>query len=280
MNHALPYRLAAFVTAVLVIAPAIQAKDSSTQGGASEAQARVAAIQAVIQANTLEAKALLKRSSDFLAAQQQFSFAAQTGFDVVQSNGQHLAFFETKKALLRRPDRLRVETDEADGDVRTFRFDGKQLSVDLPNDKAYVLVAKPGTVDEMLDYFVDDLGIPVPLNEFFLSNFYDEKQGAIESGFYVDEVTIGKRQCHHLAFRLDDVDIQFWIEDGDRPLPCSLVITYKLAVGAPQYWARFDHWDLSPRASDEQFEFVPPKGAERLSIQAAVAGIRDETEVK
>jgi hypothetical protein len=199
---------------------------------------------------------------------------------VVQSNGQHLAFFETKKALLRRPDRLRVETDEADGDVRTFRFDGKQLSVDLPNDKAYVLVAKPGTVDEMLDYFVDDLGIPVPLNEFFLSNFYDEKQGAIESGFYVDEVTIGKRQCHHLAFRLDDVDIQFWIEDGDRPLPCSLVITYKLAVGAPQYWARFDHWDRSPRASDEQFEFVPPKGAERLSIQAAVAGIRDETEVK
>ena len=45
--------------------------------------------------------------------------------------------------------------------------------------------------------------------------------------------------------------------DGDRPLPCSLVITYKKARGHPQFWAQFNEWDLSPSARDKQFEFEP-----------------------
>ncbi|MBW2286942.1 MAG: DUF2092 domain-containing protein [Deltaproteobacteria bacterium] len=276
MTLSLQIWAATLVTAVLLTAPPGWADAAPGGDESSEKKATTAAIEA----NTAAAKALLEQSADFLAAQPKFSFEAQTGFDSVQMNGQHLAFFENKKALVRRPNRLRVETDEADGDEHTFRFDGKQISIDLPGENAYVAVEKSGTIDEMTDYIVDDLEIPVPLHDFFSSNFYQAAQAGIVSGFYVDEATIGKRQCHHLAFRQIDVDFQIWIEDGDRPLPCSLVITYKKAAGQPQYWARFDDWNLSPRAGDKQFEFTPPKGAERLSIRAAVEEIREDTEAK
>jgi hypothetical protein len=262
------------VTAALLTAPAGWADEAPAGDEAAAKNARAAAIEA----NTSAAKALLEQSASFLAAQQKFSFEAQTGFDVVQLNGQQLAFYETKKALVRRPDRVRVETDEADGDEHTFRFDGKRISIDFPGENAYIAVEKAGTIDDVIGYIVEDLDIPVPLHDIFSSNLYEAIAAGIVSGFYVDEVTIGKRQCHHLAFRLADIDAQIWIEDGDRPLPCSLVITYRKAVGQPQYWAEFSDWDLSPRAKDKHFEFDPPEGAEELSIQAAIGEIREDTE--
>jgi hypothetical protein len=276
MTLSLRIRTATLVTAVLLTAPAGWAEDPP---GGDEASAKQA-LTATIEANTTAAKALLEQSAGFLAAQQKFSFEAQTSFDVVQANGQHLAFFESKKALVRRPDRVRVETNEADGDERTLSFDGKQFSIDLPGENAYVAVEKPGTIDDMIDHLVDDLDIPLPLHDLLLTNFYEAVQASIVSGFYVDEVTIGKRQCHHLAFRLVDVDFQIWTEDGDRPLPCSLVITYKKAAGQPQFRARINDWNLSPRAQDKQFEFSPPEGAERLSIRSAVEEIQEDKEAK
>jgi len=276
MTLSLWTRTTILVSAMLLTAAAAWADAAP---GGDEASAKQS-ITAVIEANTAEAKALLEQSASFLAAQQKFSFEAQTGFDVLQLNGQQLAFFESKKALVRRPDRVRVETNEADGDEHTISFDGKQISIDLPGENAYVAVEKAGTIDEVITYFVDNLDIPIPLNDLLSSNFYDAAQAKIVSGFYVDEVTMGKQLCHHLAFRLTDIDLQIWIEDGDRPLPCNLVITYKKAAGQPQFWARFSDWNLSPRAQDKQFEFRPPKGAERLSIQAAAEEIREETEAK
>jgi hypothetical protein len=280
MTRAIRNWIAPLATVIVITTSAARAEDAPAGGTAMEERGSAAAIKAAIEGSTAAASALLKQSADFLAAQEKFSFEAETAFDAVQMNGQQLAFFEKKKALVRRPDRLRVETNEADGDEHTIRFNGKQISIDLPGENAYVAVEKSGTIDEMTDHIVDDLEIPVPLLDLFSNNFYQAVQAGIVSGFYVDEVTIGKRQCHHLAFRLIDVDFQIWIEDGDRPLPCSLVITYKKAAGQPQYWARFDDWNLSPRAGDKQFEFTPPKGAERLSIRAAVEEIREDTEAK
>jgi len=266
--------------AVLLGVPATHAEDSAGGAAGSAKPDREAEIQARIEANTAAATALLEESANFLTAQQKFAFEARTGFDVVQKNGQSLTFFEGRKALVRRPDRLRVEADEADGDERIFRFDGKQISVDLPVDNAYVAIEKPGTLDEMIAYFVEDLGLANPLDDFYMTSFFSGAKDEILTGFYVDEVTLGSRQCHHLAFRLNDVDLQVWVEDGDRPLPCSLVITYKHEPGHPQFWAQFVDWDLSPRAGDEKFEFSPAKGAERLSIQSVVKEIREDSEAK
>ena len=100
----------------------------------------------------------------------------------------------------------------------------------------------------------------------------------IESGFIVGEGLLGDRTCEHLAFRTAEIDAQLWFETGDRPLPCRIVLTYKRALGSPQFWAQFHDWDLSDDPSDEIFQFTPAKGAEQLTLQAVVREIRKDAE--
>jgi hypothetical protein len=148
----------------------------------------------------------------------------------------------------------------------------------MPGEKAYVAVKKPGTLDAAIDYLVDDLDTPSALHDFVSSNFYDDVEDKIRAGFYVEEAAIGERRCHHLAFRTSEVDVQIWIEDGERPLPCRLVITHKREAGGPQFWAQFHDWDLSPKVPDSLFEYTPPEGAERLALQTAIQEIREDVE--
>jgi hypothetical protein len=279
-------RAAVLALAWLLAAPSAWAEDPAAGETASEEAAKEAAdpaaieaaIEATIQANTDEVKGLLKQSADFLAAQSSFGFRAHVGFDVVQLNGQKLEFGATRKVTLRRPDRLRIDVTQRDGDRIALFFDGEQIAIDLPEEKAYVAAKKPGTLDAAIDYLVDDLDTPAPLHEFLSSNFYDGVKDEIRAGFYVEEAAVGERRCHHLAFRTSEVDVQIWIEDGERPLPCRLVITHKQEEGSPQFWAQFHDWDLSPKTPDSLFEYTPPEGAERLALQTAIQEIREDVE--
>ncbi len=278
MTETIRRRAAVLALAWLLVVPSAWAEDPAGGVAASDEAVRKAAIEATIEANTDEVKGLLKESADFLAAQSRFGFRAHVGYDVVQLNGQKLEFGSTRKVTVRRPDRIRIEVTQRDGDRMVLFFDGEQIAIDLPEEKAYVAAKKPGTLDAAIDYLVDDLDTPAPMHEFLSSNFYDGMKDAILSGFYVGEAAVGERRCHHFALRTAEVDGQIWIEDGDRPLPCRLVITYKREKGSPQFWAQFHDWDLSPKTPDRLFEYTAPEGAEKLTLGAVIEEIREEVE--
>lgn len=252
------------------------AEDAASDEKAADASVREAAIAEAIEADTKAARAILKRSADFLADQERFGFTAVVSYDVLQANGQKLEFGATRDVTIRRPDRLRIDGETRDGDRRSVYFDGDRISIDLPGENAYVVVDKPGTLDAAVDYLVDDLNTPSPLHDFYKSNFYADVR--IRSGYVIGMESVGKRRCEHLAFRTAVVDVQFWIEEGDRPLPCSLVITYRREAESPQFKATFEGWDLSPEVSDRVFAYAPPDGAERLSLQAVVRELRETAE--
>jgi hypothetical protein len=273
-------RLATLAICSAFLAATAWAQDAPETEEPASPEERAAAIEAAIEANKAEAVGILAESAAFLAAQSSFSFEAEIGFDVVQVNGQKLEFGATREATVRRPDRLRIEATQRDGVRRTLTFDGRKLSIDLPDDGAYVEVEKPGDLDTAIDYLVDDLQTPAPLHEFLKSNFFAEAESRIRSGYVVEEVSIGGRRCNHVALRADEIDVQLWVEVGERPLPCNLIITYKLEEGSPQFRAHFTAWDLSPKTPDSLFAYTPPAGAEKLSIQTAIEAAREETEVQ
>jgi hypothetical protein len=270
--------LALACASTLCAAPVFAVAAAAEEEVADEPTNPEAAIAAAIAADTAEAKALLKRSADFLAAQEKFGFDAELSFDVWQENGQVLEFGATREVTLRRPDRLRVDARTREGTERHLYFDGKTISIDLPDENAYVSVEKPGTLDAAIDYLVDDLETPAPLHDFLKSNFYADVDDQIRSGYVIGTETLGDRTCEHLAFRTAIVDFQIWVEAGDRPLPCRLVITYKRAAGSPEFRAAFTDWDLSPLTWDRTFAYDPPEDAERLSVQARVQELRDAVE--
>ena len=236
--------------------------------------------QARIDALTADAVKSLKRSADFLAAQKSFSFETDVSFDVLQSTGQMLEFGGTRDVLIRRPDRLRVESVDRSGDVTQIFFDGQSILIDMPKEDAYMKAEKPGTLYAALDYLVEDLGAPAPLDDFVSENFAAGLAGKIESGHFVENVMLDDHSCEHLAFRGNEVDFQIWIQRGEVPVPYRLVITYNRAEGHPQFTAAFQGWNLSPKADDEMFTFTPPESAERLQIQALAGELRDQMEGK
>jgi hypothetical protein len=59
------------------------------------------------------------------------------------------------------------------------------------------------------------------------------------------------------------VDWQIWVQDGDKPVPCKLVITSKKMKGEPQFEARFSKWDGAPNLTADTFVFKPPEGSIR-----------------
>lgn len=266
-------RRGALVAAVcgLLAAPAFAAEEATDDDAAHQAE-----LAATAQANTDEVKAEMKRSADFLAAQPHFAFRALIAYEVLQANGSKLEFGATRTATVRRPDRLRVDTLQRDGDRRSVFFDGKQISIDLPTEQAYVAVAKPGTLDDAISYLVDDLDTPAPLHEFLSSNYYEGVKDAIASAFFVAEERLGERTCNHFALSTANVDAELWIEDGDRPLPCRLVVTYVNEPAVPQFRAEFEDWNLAPATPDSLFAYTPPAGAERLALQTAVEAVREE----
>src|SRR5512137_1639432 len=62
-----------------------------------------------------EAMAIVDRMAEFLSQAKGFSVTAYMGFDAVQESGQKIEFGETRKIVLDRPDRLRVDAVKRSG---------------------------------------------------------------------------------------------------------------------------------------------------------------------
>ena len=106
----------------------------------------------------------------------------------------------------------------------------------------------------------------MPIADFVYENPYEILIENIDSGYVLGRHAVDGHMCHHLAFRQLAIDWQIWIEDGPRPVPRKLIITYREEPGAPQYTARFLSWDFAPRLSDHYFEFDPPADADQIDF--------------
>jgi hypothetical protein len=212
--------------------------------------------------------AILKRMADFLSQAQHFSVTAEIGFDVVQASGEKLEFGETRQFLIKRPDRARIDITKRDGATSGFRFDGQEIAVFNTKEQVYATANKPGTLDQAIAYFINELDMRFPLAEIFSTRLAESLAAKVRSAYNVGPERIMGVPCEHLAFQGERADLQLWIAQGDQPLPCRMVITYKDAPGQPQFWAQFHSWNFSPDVSDALFTFTPPEGMMRIAFAA------------
>src|SRR5215475_6618775 len=213
-----------------------------------------------------QAMTVLKRMAEFLTQAQRFSVTVDTGFDVVQDSGQKIEFGETRQIVLRRPDRVRIDATKRNGAKSGMFFDGKNIAVFNMQENVYATVARPGTVDEAVAYFLNDLDMRLPLAELLSSQLAKTLPEHVRAADYVEPSQIAGVPCDHLALRGDRVDLQLWVAQGNQPLPRRLVITYIREEGQPQFWAQFSEWNLAPEVPDALFVFTPPAGAAKIAF--------------
>ena len=130
-----------------------------------------------------------------------------------------------------------------------------------------------GVLDDVLDYSYKKYGISVPISDLVYSDPYQTLIDKVVSGRLIGLHAVDGVLSHHLVFSQASIDWQIWIEDGARPVPRKLVITYENEPGSPQYIATLSEWTFQPRISDHYFTFQPPPGSAEIEF---LENIREE----
>jgi hypothetical protein len=212
-----------------------------------------------------KARALLKKMSDFLASQRQFSVQTDGSTEVVLKTGEKLEFDYSSDVRLKRPDKLRSDRRGEKADVE-FYYDGRSFTLFGKNKRYYATATAPATIDEAIDAARERLGIEAPAADLLYANPYDILMVDVVSATDLGPATVRGVSCHHLAFRGNETDWQIWIEDGPKPVPCKFVITSKKVQGSPEFTVEFSQWNFSSRLGDEVFHFTPPGNARRIDF--------------
>jgi hypothetical protein len=217
---------------------------------------------ATAQAGEVEAKALLKAMSDFMAAQQSFSITYDSSLEVVTPDKQKIMLASSGTIDATRPDKLRVSRSGGFANVE-FVYDGKMLTVLGKDRNAYVQAEMPGTYYQLIDDLRDKFHKPLPGADLLLENVNDTLMEGVTDVKDLGAGVIGGKECDHLAFRAADVDWQIWIAQGEQPYPCRYLITSSKSDQAPQFTVDIREFKTG---GTMDFAFTAPDGAKKLEV--------------
>jgi hypothetical protein len=219
------------------------------------------------QAQGSDAKAILKRMSDYVSSQKTIELTLDSDIEVITPQMEKIQFTNSGEALLSRPDKLRTHRVGGYADVALF-FDGMSVSVFAKHVNGYMQFDAPGTVDQLIAALRSGDGVALPGADLLLTNSYDVLVAGVMEAKHIGRGVIDGHECEHLAFRNFDTDWQLWVEVGAKPIPRKMVITSKTLNNAPQYTLRVKSWKTDVKFAPDAFKFVPPAAAQILSRDA------------
>jgi hypothetical protein len=210
----------------------------------------------------VEAEKRLVDMAVSLAETTQFSVSILMTYDVLQESGQIIEFGEIRTLQVSRPDYLRVDAQQSDGDSGGLIFDGKTITQFNNKQNVYSQIDRPGHIDGAIRYAVGELGVRFPLARMLVTSFPQEMSRLTTGVDFVERNTLGPVSTDHIAGRTDDLDYQVWIRDDN--LPTRIVLTYRNAPGQPQFRADFTDWNTAPSLKRGSFVFTAPKNSEKI----------------
>jgi hypothetical protein len=130
----------------------------------------------------------------------------------------------------------------------------------------YAQAAIPEEIEAALEFALEELQVEAPLMDMLFQDASVHLIGSDEAIRYLTgKARIAGTDCHHIVIRGDEVDVQLWIEEGDRPLPRKIIITSKWEGGSPRFVTNLS-WDTEPGFKQERFEFKAPEGSMNIGF--------------
>ena len=237
------------------------------------ARAAEAAPPPVKPAISEEAGSAVSRMGKTLLAKE-LSLTAKIIRAYLDQSGQPLHIFHTLKVVVRRPDRLSVQSTGDDGSHDLF-YDGKSVSVFFPDSKQYAVIAARGDIPSALNEVVGKLNVDFPLVDFFTEAPDKSFLSGVTAGWQVGTTKIDGVECRHLFFsQRGGIDLELWVENNEAAIPHRLIATYRLLPGQPEFIAEFANWDAAVHPSEAEFTFQPPASATKVELSEAPAPVR------
>lgn len=208
---------------------------------------------------------ILKRMTDYLGSLKQFSVHTQNTLEDELDSGHRVDLDVSANVIVSRPNKLSAERK---GDLvdQVFYYNGKTLTLYNPSDKVYATESAPGTIEEMLDFARESLGLVVPVADLVYRNAFPLLMQDVTLAVVVGKAVIGGVRCDHLLFSRPGVDFQVWVADAGQPLPRKYVVTDTGTPARLSVTTVMSDWNVAPTETDARFSFVPPPGAKPITF--------------
>src|SRR5262245_36909469 len=211
-----------------------------------------------------QAEDVLRAMSKYLGAQKAFSFHGELEFDQILPGGPKVRLDGAVDVAVARPGSLFVDYRDDVSDRVVWLQNGLLTLLD-PVGGTYAEVSGPKDIDGMVAKMEKEYGLSLPLGELSESDPYAVLTRGLDQAHYVGVHNVDGTFCHHLLLQRPDLDLQLWVQVGDKPLPRKVVFEYPDRTGAPEYEVTITEWKLAaPKAGI----FTPkvPKGTGKVEF--------------
>jgi len=220
--------------------------------------------QAKAPAPVPHAEDVLRAMSSYLAKQKAYSYHAEVEFDQLLPKGPKIRLSGAVDVAVARPGSLYVDYRDDLSD-RVVWFENGRTTLYDPVAGTYAQVSGPKDIDGMVAKLEKEYGASLPLGELAESDPAKVLTRGVDLAHYVGVHNVEGVYCHHLVLQRPDLDLQVFVEVGDKPLVRKLVFEYPQQVGSPQYTASITEWSF---AAPKPELFVPkvPKDAAKVEF--------------
>jgi hypothetical protein len=213
-----------------------------------------------------KALAILKASSDRLAAAHTMSFTALETYESPSRQGHPLVYANKFEVTLQRPDKLRVIMP-GDGPASEFYYNGKTMTAYAPAENLIAVTDAPPTIDAAMEANYHLSGTYFPFDDLIVTDPYKDMADGLKLAYYIGQSHIagdigqshvGDATTDMVAYIDNGVFIQVWIGAEDK-LPRVIHAIYLDDPAALRHNLLLSNWKLDPAVPAD--DFAPPPSA-------------------
>ena len=199
-----------------------------------------------------KALAILKASSERLAAAHTLAFTAVETYESPSRQGHPLVFANKFEVTLQRPDKLRVIT-VGDGPASEFYYNGKTMTAYAPAENLIAVADAPPTIDAAMEANYRLSGTYFPFDDLIVADPYKDMAEGLKLAYYVGQSHIVADTTTDIVAYVDSgVFIEAWIGAEDK-LPRVVHAIYLDDPAGLRHNLLLSDWKLDPAVPADAF---------------------------
>ena len=210
-----------------------------------------------------KALAILKASSDRLAAAHTLAFTAVETYESPSRQGHPLVFVNKSEVTLQRPDKLRVITP-GDGPASEFYYNGKTMTAFAPAENLIAVADAPPTIDAAMEAAYRLHGTYFPFDDLIVADPYKDMAEGLKLAYYIGQSHIvGDTTTDMVAYVDNGVFIEIWIGVEDK-LPRLIHAVYLDDPAQLRHNLLLSDWKLDLSVPADAFAPANAAGAKHI----------------
>ena len=216
------------------------------------------------------AMALLKATSERLAAAKSMAFTATASYEYPSKLGPAIVYTMRYDVAMQRPDRLRVIVP-GDGPAMEFYYDGKAVMAFAPVENLAAIAEAPPTIDAMLKQMYQTAGFFFPFSDVIAADPFTPLAQGVKTAFYVGPSgVVGGVKTDMVVWADNEVFMQLWIGVDDK-LPRRVRAVYRADPLRLRHDLEFTNWQLDAPLAAEVFTSEKAKSADKAPFAHPMA---------